>query len=255
MKTYRLLLLFLLAAFSANAQLTERIETDRPDQTETPYLVPKKFFQGEIGFNSEKYVNDVSQFLHPIALLKYGFSNRVEFRLEATSLTRQEKLLPQTKTTTRIEPVEIGTKVLFFEEKGLRPKTSLITHIGLPFVGDKQYHTDPVNYSFRLTLQNSLSKNVGLGYNLGIETGGPDQTSFFYTIAPGFTIGRKWYAYVEAFGDVAGGRWNHNLDGGIAYFTSNNTKVDLSSGFGLGESPLKSYVALGFSFRFITGRR
>lgn len=110
-----------------------------------------------------------------------------------------EQYLPQTKTSTTLEPVEIGAKIRFFEEKGLRPKTSLVVHFGMPFVADKQYHQDPVNFSVRLTFQNTLSETAALGYNLGIE-GGPDGTSAFYTFAPGFTIGRRWYAYAEAFG-------------------------------------------------------
>lgn len=243
----------LVSSLTAKAQFTEKIETDRPDQTETPYVVPKKYLQGEFGINSEAYLNDVSQFVHPTMLLKYGFNNRIELRLEAVFLSRQEKFIPQTKTTTLLEPVEIGTKIALFEEKGLRPKTSVIIHAGVPFIADKQFHTDPVNFSMRLSMQNSLSENVSLGYNVGIEGGQPGETSFLYTLAPGFNIGEKWYTYIEAFGSIASGGSAHNLDAGIAYFTSKNTKVDLSAGFGLGNAPLKHYVALGFSFRLPTG--
>lgn len=82
-----LLLLAALRWATAAAQLTERIETDRPDQTETPFLLPKKYFQAEFGFNGEAYANGVNQFLHPAALLKYGLSNRLELRVEATYLS------------------------------------------------------------------------------------------------------------------------------------------------------------------------
>lgn len=234
---------------SAAAQTTEKIETDRPDQTETPFIVPKKFFQAEVGFNREAYANDVNQFLHPTLLLKYGLNNRLELRLEATYLTRAETFIPQTKTTSLLEPVEIGAKIRLTEERGLRPKTSLIVHFGMPFIADKEYHTDPVNFSARLTAQNTLSETVALGYNLGVEGGGPGTVSAFYTVAPGVNLGAKWYAYVEAFGSFANGYNEHNVDGGLAYNLSNDSKLDVSAGFGLGPSPLKHYVALGFSFR------
>lgn len=249
MRTLFLLFVSFLFCIVAKAQMTEKIETDRPDQTETPYIVPHKYFQGEFGFNREAYANDVTQFLHPTALLKYGLTNRVELRLEATYLSRSENFIPQTKTVSTLEPVEIGSKIRLFEERGFRPKTSVIVHFGMPFIADKQYHTDPVNFSARLTLQNTLSETVALGYNIGIEGGGPGGSSAFYTFAPGFNISARWYAYAEAFGSFGNNYNEHNLDGGIAYNLSNNTKVDLSSGFGLGPSPLKHYVALGFSFR------
>ncbi len=138
-----------------------------------------------------------------------------------------------------------------FEEKGLLPKTSIIAHVGLPFLASKQFHAEPASYIARLAMQNSISNNVSLGYNIGVEKEGQYATSFFYTIAPGFSIGEKWYAYVEAFGSFADGGSEHNLDAGIAYCISNNTKLDLSSGFGLGNASLKNYVALGFSFRLV----
>jgi len=42
---------------------------------------------------------------------------------------------------------------------------------------------------------------------------------------------------------------NHGFDGGIAYFVSNNVKLDLSGGFELSPDSFKNYVALGFPFR------
>jgi hypothetical protein len=254
MKSFSLTFLSIFIATFLHAQFTEKIETDRPDQTETPFIIPKKYLQAEFGFSSENYKNNVTQFIHPTTLLKYGISNRIELRLEATYLSREEMLIPQPKTATLLEPVEIGTKIRFFEEKGLLPKTSVLVHFGMPFIADKQYHSDPVNFSVRMAMQNSLSENVALGYNFGVEGGGSEETSYIYTISSGFNLGSKWYSYIEAFGSFFNGYSENNLDGGFAYFTSKNTKIDLSAGFGLGNAPLKHYVAVGFSLRLPTGK-
>lgn len=252
----RFLFPFLLAAgLSASAQYTEKIETDRPDQTETPFLVPKKYFQAEFGLNVEKYTGNYDRFVHPTSLLKYGLTNRFELRLESTVLTNYLQRVPSSVMQTQMEPLEVGTKIRLFEEKGLRPKASVIAHVGLPFLAGKAYRSLSASYTTRLSLQNSLSKNVSLGYNLGVEGGGGESTAFFYTVAPGFNIGEKWYAYAEAFGSFANEGSLHHLDGGLAFFLSPDTKVDLSAGFGLGDSPLKHYTALGFSFRLPVGRR
>jgi len=248
MRTFFFLFALLLCAAAATAQMTEEIETDRPDQTETPLLVPRKFIQAEFGMNAEKYGAGRSQLVHPASLLKYGLSNRFELRLETTVLTEHLPYIPATKTNTLLQPVEVGTKVRLFEEKGARPKVSLIAHIGLPFAASKQFRAGTPSYSARLSLQNSLTRSISLGYNLGVEKS-DEPTAIFYTFAPGFSLGEKWYAYVEVFGSFANNVAEHNLDGGLAYFISHNTKIDLSSGFGLGDSPLKNYVAIGLSFR------
>jgi hypothetical protein len=100
----------LFLSLTANAQYSEKIETDRPDQTETPYIVPNKYFQAEFGFNAEKYAFGYTQFVHPTSLLKYGLTNRFELRLESNFITQSLHSIPATKTNTMLEPVELGTK-------------------------------------------------------------------------------------------------------------------------------------------------
>lgn len=239
----------LLVSLNSLAQV-ERIDTDRPDQTESAFTVPKKYFQGEFGFGKENFEGNNYNLIYPTFLLKYGMSKRIELRLEGNFLSEYIQMIPNPKKTTSLEPIEIGTKVSLFEEKGLLPKTSLIVHLGLPFAGsnvDKDRNLFP---SFRFTLQNSITEKIGLGYNVGAEWNGYDNNpAWLYTFSPNFSIGKKWYAYVEAFGFYEEEAWQHNFDAGIAYFVSNDTKLDVSGGFGVGSSLLKNYLALGFSFR------
>lgn len=252
------ILLFLLAVSATTlctAQMTDKIETDRPDQTESPFVVPKNYFQGEFGFNLIKYEGDMQQLFHPTALLKYGLSKRMELRLEATPYTETVQYIPNSKKELKLEPVEIGVKVRLFEEKGLRPKTSIVAHAGLPFLASNEFRHAPFTYTARLTMQNTISKVVSLGYNIGVERDVEGITSGFYTFAPGFNISEKWYSYIEAFGSFASDNKEHNLDGGIAFNPSPDTKIDLSAGFGLGSAALKNYVAIGFSFRLPLRRR
>src|SRR6187455_1650110 len=68
-------------AFSCSLLPQEgRMETDRPDQTESPVITKKKYIQTEIGFNYEKD-GDLHAFVHPTILWKYGACSRFEFRL------------------------------------------------------------------------------------------------------------------------------------------------------------------------------
>lgn len=231
------------------AQL-DRIDTDRPDQTESVFTVPKKYFQGEFGFGKENFEGSNYNLIHPTFLLKYGLSERLELRVEGNFLSEYVQLIPNSKTTTSLEPIEIGTKIALLQEKGILPRTSLIVHVGLPFVASSPDKDQDLIPSFRFAFQNSLTKSIGLGYNLGAEWNGySNNPVWLYTFSPNFNIGKKWYAYAEVFGFYEQNAWQNNLDAGIAYYVSDNTKIDISGGIGVGYSVLKSYSSLGFSFR------
>jgi len=240
----------LFGVFPASAQ--ERIDTDRPDQTESAVLVPKKYFQGELGIGKENSGQSDYTIAHPTFLLKYGLSKRVELRLESTYFSEYLFLTPDSKTRTDLAPVEIGTKIALFEQKGLLPKTSLIIHLGSSFRGNGpavwSYYS-----SFRFTCQQSITKKIGLGYNIGA---GKEEDGFalLYTLSPNLSLGKRWYTYVEAFGfksiEESTGKWDHAIDGGLAYYISNDLKLDVSAGHGVADNPMKNYFAVGFSFRF-----
>jgi hypothetical protein len=230
------------------AAAQDKIETDRPDQTETPVLTPKNYLQAEVGFNREKDGN-ISRWVHPTALFKYGINRTVELRLETRWVSDHTKT-PSGKTN-GFEAVEIGTKIALLEEKGAQPKTSLIAHVGLPFTSARPYRSPHLSPSFRFTMQNTIAQNMAIGYNAGAEWNGFTNTpTWLYTFAPGFNLGDKWYTYIEAFGFITKGQKpQHSLDAGLAYFVTNDFKLDVSAGFGLSSEALDHYVAVGFSYR------
>jgi Putative MetA-pathway of phenol degradation len=230
-----------------------KIETDRPDQTECPFTVPKKWLQFEAGTNAQKNTASVKEYLHPTLLTKYGISKKFELRIITTVQTGIYTLQPgYTVTTKGLLPVEIGGKISLWEEKKLLPKTSLIFHAAFPKLASKTYNADKLAPNFRFTMQNTLSKNIALGYNLGAEWDGFTNTAtWIYTFAPGFNLSEKWYAYIEAFGFITKGEApQHSLDAGIAYFITDNLKFDLSGGPGISKNAPQRYIALGASFRF-----
>jgi len=244
-----LLMIFVVFSNFLNAQV-EKIDTDRPDQTESVATVPNHYFQAEFGFNKENLSGKNYDLIHPTALLKYGLK-KFEFRLEVTCKSSYEHFIPDPKWTTGFDPVEIGFKAALWEEKKLLPKTSLIVSLGIPALASEPFKTDHLIPSFRFTLQNSINDHIGIGYNLGAEWDGYTSTpTWIYTFSPGFNLGEKWYAYIEAFGFIRKNESpQHNLDGGLAYYISKDLKVDISGGVGISEAAPKNYVAIGFSFR------
>ena len=254
-KIFLLPCVLLAGASAAFAQL-EKIDTDRPDQTESPVLTPKKWIQFEMGFSRQQNNPSENEFMIPTLLTKYGISKRFDLRL-ITSIKRfPDQSIPGNNYTIGLEPVEIGTRMAISEERKWIPKTSVLFHLAIPWLASKKLKADKLAPSFRFSMQHSLSKIIGIGYNLGAEWDGfNDNPGWIYTFTTGYTLSEKFTGYLEVFGSLINGEEaQHNIDGGISYIINNNSKVDLSSGFGLTKDSPVWYLAIGASIRFKTGK-
>ena len=235
------------------AQQSGRMETDRPDQTETPYIVKLKYFQTEIGLTLKKN-NGFSSLLIPTILWKYGLLKKLELHLlTEINVIESPLVIPDgNEINSGLLPVVFGGKWSLWEEKKLLPKTSLIFHLGIPWAASKKFIVSRWAPAFRFTMQNTISKKAAIGYNFGAEWDGITKTpNWIYTLAPGFNISKRWYGYIELFGAVRNAELpQHNLDAGIAYYINDNLKIDLSSGRDISKNADQHYFALGVSFRF-----
>lgn len=231
----------------------EKIDTDRPDQTESAVTVPKNWIQLELGMSKQENKPGSYEFQHPTLLSKYGISNRIEFRLITTlsTITFYDSSGIKQKVSGLL-PVELGAKISLWEEKNFIPKTSLLFHVAFPKLASEKLSADKLAPNFRFSMQHTVSKSVAIGYNIGAEWDGYNNVPvWIYTFAPGFNIGEKWYSYIEVFGFISKqDEPQHSIDGGIAYFVNSNFKLDLSSGFGISKTAPDWYVAIGGSIRF-----
>lgn len=239
------ILLLLLISVSALAQNEGRIETDRPDQTECPFIVKKGYIQAELGFN-----RSTTEFLFPTSLLKYGLSKRFELRY--VSVLGQEP-----GRETRFQTEAIGFKWALVQPSGWKPRTSVIVH----------YNWDHQNRDFSeknlrghsigdivFTMQHDFEKCYGIGYNLGAEMHSNGSFEGIYRIAPNRLIGKRGYAYVEVFGRFPASEFaDHSFDGGFAYYVNEDVKLDVSAGQSF-LHPEDHYIAVGLSFRFRVNR-
>ncbi len=228
-----------------------RMETDRPDQTESPALVKKGWLQTESGLQAE-WDESTSSFYHPGTLWKFGLSHWLELRLTTDFLSRQSRPLPTNRIReTGLLPLEIGCKIALVAEKIYRPKTSLILQTAPATWGNKKFHTHSWARGFRFTMQHTLAPGIGLGYNLGAEWDGfSRQPAFIYTLSPGFDLGQCWYVYAEIYGAVTKTEGPaHHIATGAAFYITDDLKLDLSASRGLTKAATDGYLAFGLSFR------
>jgi hypothetical protein len=229
----------------------DRIATDRPDQTETATLVPRGYFQGEFGFGKISTHGKDYRLIHPTGLLKYGLAQKFELRFEENFITEYKQLIPQSKTTTGLEPLQVGFKAALFEGKNIIPKTSLITHIALPFLATKAFKAQHVAPSFVLLMDNDITDALSIGYNFGAEWDGFSTTpEWIYTFAFGFDMGKNFEGYIETFGSFKENEpAKHSIDGGLSYYVNNDLKLDTYAGFGVSKHADDNFFGVGISFR------
>lgn len=244
---FKLLGLLLFFVISATAQEKKPIEADRPDQTETPAIVPKGMFQIETGFTYEKSNPTTDSFALPSVLWKYGVNDNFELRLITEFVLEK---MPNVESS-GFSPVLIGCKIKICEEKGIFPKTSFIGHIALPNLAWTKYKTLFYAPKFRFTMQHTLSEKMSLSYNLGSEWDGfTAEPTFIYTLSTGYSFSDKLGGYLEFFGFAPqNDKVEHQFDGGLTYLLSDNFMVDLSSGVGITNNAPDYYVSAGCSFR------
>lgn len=246
--------------FVAFAQI-EKIETDLPGKTNTPTTVPKKWVHLETGFlrQVEKHYPSLKDYYiqHPSLLTKYGLGKCIELRLITELATIKEENVNGNVTYFGINNFQVGGKINFLKQKGIRPKASLIAHYSFNGLRTIIKGKDSINgANFRFALQHYFSENILLAYNIGMQWKRFGSTpAYIYTISPRFNITEKWFAFIELYGFI----WKnqspeHGIDFGAGYNISNNFKIDASAGFGLNKKAPDNFYSIGASFRFKTGK-
>jgi dsRNA-specific ribonuclease len=178
----------ILISIIGNAQNLPSIQTDRPDQTECPFIVPKNYFQFENGFVYQKTNDNSNEIVTPTLLSKFGINEHFELRLITEYLINKDN----NEKISGINPVLIGFKTRLFEEKGIVPITSFIAHLAIPKLASTNYKRQFYAPEFRFTMQHTISEKQSFSYNLGAEWNGETaEPTFIYTLTTGYSFSKK----------------------------------------------------------------
>jgi predicted porin len=255
------LILFLLVSSSSFAQEIPPISTDRPDQTESPDIVPLKYTQIEAGLSYERlrydHINGVIYeiFTTPDVLVRYGLAKTVELRFGASVNTGKTTVNGLgNSTSTDFGPLMIGAKFNITEEGEILPKTSLLFEADMPALTIKSSDSY-FNPAIKLCFSNELPTLGELSYNLGIDmdNGGNTTTStFLYSISFGFDFTSRVGMFTEVYGFIPfeSQSSRHYVDAGFTYLVNNNTQIDVSGGYDFQDNLTDYFIGAGISFRF-----
>lgn len=255
------LLIFFLFISPLSAQTLPPINSDRPDQSDSPAIVPEKTFQFETGFVYESDnlgYNDykITTITIPDLLIRYGLLENAEISIGLKYL--KEKISYDDFESGYFEsrgrgfgPVTVGTKIKICEENLIRPAAAFAFNLGIPETGNPKFQTPHTALEFRLLMQNTISKRISVSYNIG-ETwdGFSPKPAGLYNISFGIEAAKKIGAFIEAYGYLADGEIpDHRADGGFTYLIKNNLQADVFAGIGITQISPDFYIGAGLSFR------
>ena len=245
MKKLFIVLFFNFLLFS---KAQETIQTDRPDQTESPSITPRNHLQIETGLLYEKQNRDAASFLHPTILWKYGLNDHVEIRLETEFLTQKDGV----KSSTGLAPLTFGFKTKLVEEHKSLPNISFLGNLTTNKLGSRDFQTTYLAPAFRFLFDHTLSDKLSLGYNLGAEWDGENAAATgIYSLAAGYSFTEKLSGFAEVYGFINKfTKADLRFDTGFTYLLNNNFMLDTSVGLGLSEVSPEYFLSCGFSYRF-----
>ncbi len=235
------------------AQEKAGMVTDRPDQTESAFVVPMKGFQIESGFSFEKYNSEINNTTYNSTLLRYGLLEKLELRLGLAYSGIHVKMIPNNFDESGFAPFTLGAKFLLNEEGEGLPQLAFMSSFTIPKSGTKSFQNKYMGADFRFSGQYSLNEAMSFGANLGVAWSGSEYGNSavgIYTAVIGMSLSEKLGAFAELYGFLPKkGQNDHRWDAGLTYAVNEDLQLDFSTGVGLSKVSPDFFISLGLSIR------
>ena len=234
-----------LFCFSSSVS-AQQIQTDRPNETESPNTIFTHHLQVESGFSFEKPEGEKTYEI-PEILLRYGIFKNAEFRIESAFAIDHHN----EEDSRGIKPVTFGVKYHLIDHKGLVPDISLLGRVSIPWMADHSLQEQKYSPEIRLLAQYSVSKSAHLGYNLGAhwlsDTAKPE---YIYTISGDYALTKKIKLAAELYGVTESHHHTQNTaDVAVLYVLSKKVQLDFITGSGIMHANSEKFAELGLSFK------
>jgi hypothetical protein len=233
-----------------SAQVTE-ISTDRPDQSNTPLVIPTGALQIETGFIVEQETTLSAKnrnYTYNNTLLKFGINEYFEVRLN--TLYQGVTTSSDIGSSRALGPVSVGLKVKLADEHGAWPLTSVISHINLRS-GSTEFKPSYTSSDITLACSHELTEQWSITYNAGVKWDGesPAATAL-YALSIAREVTGKLSVFAESYAFFSEqNKPDHRMDAGITYKINPLFQWDLSGGLGLSKNAPDNFLSTGLSIR------
>lgn len=249
----------LMTPIVVHAGETPPLTTDRPSQSDASTLVPRGYFQSEIGYT---YTRDdtagttTKSHNAPNLLLRFGLLDELEVRFGWNGYVHNNPNPGLTQDGSG--DGQVSAKWYLWQESEWLPETTFLAGTTLPF-GKNGISSDRSDPFFRFLMTRSLPAGFSLSSNLGITwttfasgiASKDTAADFIYTALLNYAVAPEIDTFIEFFGSVPLEEQDdrHGFDAGIAWRVLPTVQVDLSGGVGLNDAAGDAFVSAGLSFR------
>jgi len=245
-------IIFLLMPVATLAQTDKPLMViDRPDQSNTPTIIPKGSLQVETGFMMERDNNNSpgqTNFTYNNTLIKYGVNNFFELRLNAVYLG-MHRVPSESPSATGFGPIALGFKIKLADAKGFMPQAAIASHINIK-TGAKEFSPNYTTSDLTVLFCHEIGKKWSLTYNGGVKwTGDTPEAVFLYTLSVSYLMGKaELFAETYSFFPEQH-KANHRMDWGIIFTLAPTVQFDIAGGIGLSKNAPNYFLGTGLSIR------
>jgi hypothetical protein len=237
-------LLSLLAA-SGDSVAQDRIDTNRPGFSASPYVLKPGVWQFESGINYEKGNQGAGSSLLslPLPSFRYGLMDETEVLFEWDGISR---LRSQSSNATGVTDLSVGLKFQLTEDQAA---TAFAFQAGLSVpIGEDEFSSNSWDPSIGLAWAHSGLLSLA-GTALLSKSGGDYQLDNGIKIvldtstnSSGFV---EWEANIPDSGGAA-----HKLNAGLLWWPALHIQWDINGTVGLNDRAPDYALGMGFSYRF-----
>ncbi|MBC7388008.1 MAG: transporter [Opitutaceae bacterium] len=237
----------LLFSFTVVYCREDRIDSDRPDQTDGTHVIKPGEVQIESGLYYNSFEEDDPAFISS-SLLRIGVLNFSELRIIAEEGTRRDVFTEETGHG--IYPLAVGTKVSLLKDHKNLPDISFIGTMQVPITSktdEKQMKWSPI---FNMAYEKEIWK-----FSLDVNTGKKwnafdDGFTYQGTGSLRYEITKKWMSFIEYYGQYSPEiHPQHNMDGGLIYYVKPNIQVSASTGTTIFYEDYNRFILIGAAIR------
>jgi len=259
----RWVLVLVLAAAPLAAQdfsgLPKPLETDRPDFTESPSLMPLGHYQLEGGYTFSRQGEPTSQSLGEL-LLRIGTGERWEARIGIGSYDFIDPGTPGAPTVSGYEDPTVGVKIRLNEEDPNLlppgwPRMALLLTTSVP-AGSGELTANEWQPEGKLALAWDFTDRFSLGANLIYAYPSDDGQRFNQlaaSLSAGLSLTDRLGIFLESYGfskESADGSSTSYVDSGLTWLLGNDLQLDARIGAGLDEPHPNWFAGVGAGIRF-----
>ncbi|MDO4229359.1 MAG: transporter [Capnocytophaga sp.] len=205
------------------------INTDRSDQSEGVYVLPKKMLQLEDGFTFANG-STTNNFM-----VRYGLFKNTEVRL-ATDITKYNGKID-------FQDFVLSAKHSLLQENGWIPAVTLVGYLSFNRLPEKSFSND-----WALAFQYTLSDKFSFDWNFALNN---QYTNYGITAEINYSPIDKLGFFGEYFANFANATLpSHNIDAGVMYCFSKNFQIDMAYGRSVFTPDANDFFIVGLSYRF-----